>query len=111
MEVLNWTEFVDSKFLSGYDVEKPFKVTLERVAKEKVTQPKSGKTEDKIILYWKGAKKGQILTKRVAKVLAMMNGMKKDVNEWVGSTVELYTTQEKHFGQMHPILNVRVVRN
>ena len=110
-EVLNWNDFVDSKYLSGYAIEKPVTVTLERVAKEQVTQPKTGQTDDKIILYWKGAKKGQILTKRVAKVLTVLNGMKQNAHEWIGSVVELYTTQEKHFGAVHPILNVRIKRN
>ena len=108
--VLNWTDFVDTKYLSGYDIEKPVKVTLERVQVEKVTTPKTGQKDDKIILYWKGAKKGQILTKRVGRILTVLNDMKKDAHKWTGTTVELYTTIEKHFGEMHPILNVRPVK-
>jgi len=107
---LNWTEFVDSRYLSGYDIEKPIKVTLERVEVEKVMTPKTRKEEDKIILYWKGAKKGQILTKRVARKFTVINDMKKDAYTWIGTTVELYTVIEKHFGEMHPILNIRPVR-
>ena len=104
---MKWTDFVDSRYLSGYDIEKPVTVTLERVTVEEVIQPKTGKKENKIILWWKGAKKGQILTKRVARVLSVLNKMKLDPNEWVGCSVTLYTTTEKHFGEVHPILNVR----
>ena len=107
---IKWTDFVDSRYLSGYAIEKPVEVTLEKVTLEKVTQPRTGKEEEKIILWWKGAKKGMILTKRVGKVLTVLNQMKQDPNEWVGSKVVLYTTTEKHFGEMHPILNVKIKR-
>lgn len=108
--VLNWTDYIDSNYLSGYEVEKPVSVTLEKVNIKKVRSLSTGVEEDVIILHWKGAKKGQILSKRVARVMTVINDMKKDANTWVGCTVVLYVTIEKHGGKTHAILNVRPVK-
>ena len=42
---LNWTEFVDTNYISGYDIQHPLKVKLAKVTAEEVVTPKTNKKE------------------------------------------------------------------
>ena len=112
---LNWTEFVDTTFLSGYDVPGELRVKIAKVSKEEVTEPKTGKKQMKAIIWFQFengqmAKKGCIISKRIGKTLSRLHKFSVDAEKYVGTTVILYTTQEKYFGEIHPILNVKKAR-
>jgi len=77
-------------YVGAWDLERGEKtVEIERITKEKLTMI-GGKSEDKPLIYFKGAKKKMVLNKTNAKTIAGLYGT--NTEEWVGKKVTLFAT-------------------
>ena len=72
------TDFDDlygGRFLSSQDVKAPTNVTSERIEQEAFTRP-GEPTRTKAVIYFRGGKKGMVINKTNANVLAAAYGKK-----------------------------------
>ena len=95
----HWRTYFDSKYIGAWDLaDKPDGVTLtiESVGEETVQNP-TGAKEKKLILKFKGAKKGMVCNKTNAKTIAKVLDQP-EITEWVGGEVTIYATTCEAFG-------------
>jgi hypothetical protein len=99
----------DSDYLEAAHLDSEATLKISEVVPRKTRKAKDGKLIDKPILQFEGAKRGLVLNKTNAKVLALMYGNKMDL--WVGKPVTLFATTCKAFGSDNtPCIRVRVVK-
>lgn len=128
----SWKDIYEKPFMNSSDLpDKDLKVTIERVEKERVTDPKCklstknikegeeakfGKTTFhfhegawyhwKAVIYYKGAKRGHIPNIRQCEYLSGLSGSNKPIN-WVGLNITLYRTETNVGGQSRPCIRMR----
>lgn len=95
------SEMFPSNFLSAADFPTETTVTITGIKIEEVGADK----EQKHILYFDGIKKGLVLNKTNAKMIASLYG--DDANECIGEAITLYATMADFKGQSVPALRVK----
>jgi hypothetical protein len=94
-----------SKYLKWSDLKgKPITVTIERAPLELLKSPE-GKEENKIVLYFRGAKKA--LPLNVTNFDACADVCGADTEDWPGHAVELYPDKTKMAGKTVDCLRIR----
>lgn len=94
-----------SKYLKASDLnDKPFALTMDRVAIEEV-----GKQQDeRPVLYFIKAEKGLVLNKTNSNIIAKLYG--DDTDSWRGQRIELYPTMVDFGGEQVEAIRVRAPR-
>jgi hypothetical protein len=101
-------ELYGSRFLSATDLKGPVTATIERVEEE--TFARDGKpARPKAVLYFKNAKKGVVLNKTNANVLAQAFG--KDMKKWPGKRTDIKPETTIFGGKPVPALRLYPASN
>ena len=94
-----------SKYLKSADLDgEAIKVKIKEVVKEMLKTQKG--EEEKLAIYFVGAKKGMILNKTNAYTIKTAYGP--DTDDWIGQTIELFAMPVEYQGRMVDGLRVRV---
>ena len=105
----NIYDMFPSKYLRAEDLKgKPYDLTIKQVAKEEMRSYSGAEPENKLVVFFDGAKKGLVLNKTNAFALADICGIP-ETDAWAGKTVQLYPTKVKAFGEMVDAIRVREV--
>lgn len=65
-------------------------VVIERIDIQEVPTPGKSKKDPKAVAWFRGARKGYVLTKNVGRAIAKKLGSTKNIDkEWIGATVQL----------------------
>lgn len=65
-------------------------VIIERIDMQEIPTAGKSKKDAKAVAWFKGAKKGYVLTKNVGRAIAKKLGVAKDIgNAWVGASIQL----------------------
>jgi len=102
----HWRKLLKTKYLVGDEIGKEITVEIESFETEKVFDKKEQHEVDKLVIYFKGGKKGMIVTPRKAKDISRVTGTS-FVEDWVGKKITIYPKNEKHFGEIIPVLTVK----
>ena len=99
------SDVFQSKYLKCEDLQgKPITVTIERAPLETLKSP-DGKEENKIVLYFHGAKKSFPLNMTNFDACAEICG--DDTNDWAGKQIELYPAKTQMAGKTVDCIRVR----
>ena len=100
------TEVFPSKFLKCADLNgKPVTVTIADAPLEELKSP-DGKESSKVVLYFRGAKKGLPLNRVNWDAVSDIVG-DDDSDSWIGHRVELYPTKTEMAGKLVDCIRVR----
>ena len=107
MSAILYSQQFDSDYLEAAHLDGDVELEISEVLARKTKKAKDGKLIDKPILLFKGAKRGLVLNKTNAKVIALMFGNRMD--SWAGKKILIYPTTCKAFGSDNtPCIRVRV---
>lgn len=95
-DAILYSQQFDSDYLEAAHLDKPTILEIVEVLPRSSKKAKDGKLIDKPILHFKGVKRGLVLNKTNAKVIALMHGNKMDA--WVGKRITIFATTCKAFG-------------
>ena len=99
-------EVFPSKFLKCADLKgKPVTVTIAAAPLEELKSP-DGKESSKVVLYFRGAKKGLPLNRVNWDAVSDIVG-DDDSDSWIGHRVELYPTKTEMAGKLVDCIRVR----
>ena len=101
----HWRDALHKEYLHGSEITKPFNVTVKEFSTIEVYSPKSREKEEMVVLHFQEDIKALILTGRKASSLEKIAGSP-FIEDWVGTTVSLSALDEKHFGQIMPVIQV-----
>lgn len=104
---MNVNDMFPSKYLKGVDLQGQITVTIAGVKIEKVYKPGEGQT-DIYVLMCEKATKGVILTKPLAKQIAVICGSL-NTDDWKGKRVTLYPEPMTVAGQDCTAIRARPV--
>jgi hypothetical protein len=93
-----------SKNLKHTDLQKPTVATIENAALETL-KSREGKTQDKVVLYFEGAKKSLPLNVTNFDAVADICGA--DTDDWAGCRIELYPSKTQMAGKTVDCLRIR----
>ena len=103
----HWRKIMNTKFLSGDELEKDGQVvTIESYKEEQMFSQESKQKEPQVILKFSQIQKPMILTTRKAKQISKVLSTPQ-MDEWVGKSITIYPKQEKHFGEFFAVINVK----
>jgi hypothetical protein len=103
----HWRKFLNTAFLSGDEIPtEGVVVTITGFEATEVYSQASKSKQEEGTLTFKEIDKPMILTNRKAKQISAVIGSS-FMEEWIGKTVKLYPVQEKHFGAIMPVINVK----
>jgi hypothetical protein len=91
-----YDELYGSRFLAAADLKGPVNATIERVETETFTRP-GERDKTKVVVYFKGGKKGMVINKTNAANLAASFG--KAFSNWVGKRVTIRPEQTMFGGK------------
>ena len=98
---MNTNEMFPSNFIKASDLQgQARRLIMDRVESEEVGE------DFKPILYFRGAKKGLVMNKTNANLIAAAYGPETD--GWIGKEIELFPTQTEFKGQTVDCLRVRL---
>ena len=94
----HYRKLFDERFIGSYDFEGKASVTVEiaGISVEEL-RDNSGTAVNKPVLTFKGAKKGLVLNKTVAKTIAELYGNNTD--KWIGKKIVMFATTCQAFGE------------
>ena len=104
----HWRGFFEDKYLGAWVMDeagRDLTAEIEGVVVEQVTNPDTNTTEPKLLITFKGKKKGMICNKTNAKSIVSMYGV--DTDDWAGKRITLYATDVRAFGQTHRCIRIR----
>lgn len=93
-----------SPYLKASDIAHEPIVTISKIEREKMKN-KEGKEEAKPVIYFREYEKGVILNRTNANVIESLYG--KDIDEWVGCRVQLYSAIVEAFGERKPAIRIK----
>jgi len=102
---MNINDMFPSKYISAADVTQPFTLRISGVQPEEMTA-RDGTKEMKGVLYFSNAKKGLVLNKINATVIADCYGS--ETESWSGQMITLYKDRVQAFGEMVDAVRVRL---
>jgi hypothetical protein len=97
-----------SRYLSGEDLKgQDYTLTMRRVVEEEMQVAKNEKGV-KAVLYFQEAKKGMVLNKTNALVIAQLYG--NVIEEWTGKRITIHPKRERAFGNDWVVIRIRPER-
>jgi hypothetical protein len=90
----DFEDLYGGRFLSSQDVKAPTNVTSDRIEQESFTRP-GEPTRTKAVLYFRGGKKGMVINKTNANVLAAAFG--KNLSDWADKRMTI-KSEPTNFG-------------
>lgn len=106
MSILYSQQF-DSDYLEAAHLDGDVTLEISEIIPRNQRKAKDGKPIDKPILLFKGSKRGFVLNKTNAKIIALNFGNKMD--SWAGKRITLFPTTCKAFGNdKTPCIRVKV---
>lgn len=98
-------EAFPSKYIKTEDLEgKTLNVTIERVITETIKKD-DGSTEEKRIVYFKGAQRGMVLNQTNWNAIADISGQQDD-DDWPGTKIMLYPTKTQFGAKIVPCIRI-----
>jgi hypothetical protein len=98
----NLSDVYPSNYLKAADLEgRTIKVTIDDIKLEKVG------TDEKLIAYFKGGKKGLVLNKTNSNNIALVYGM--DTDGWIDAEIQLYPTMVDFQGKSTEAIRVKAM--
>lgn len=95
-----------SRYMKGLDLQdKPWSFTIASVRLEEMRNPQ-GEKEKKAVVYFKGPKKGLIVTPTIFDQIAQATGQD-DTDNWPGHLITIYPTTVFAFGKNNLVIRVR----
>jgi hypothetical protein len=89
-EAMKLTQMFPKRYASGEDFQgKALTLTVARVEREKMFQPKNASETEKWVVYFQEAKKGVVLNRTLAFQIAEILGSE-ETEDWVGAMITLY---------------------
>ena len=108
----HWRKCFDYRFLSGedikYDLGGEVVVTIREIKEEELQDSNAkgtDKTVTKTVLYFEKAKKGLVLNKVNAQMIASLHGP--ILKDWIGKRIKLVSTQVKAWGKTLEAIRVK----
>tara|TARA_R110002020_G_scaffold59128_2_gene161536 strand:- start:232 stop:723 length:492 start_codon:yes stop_codon:yes gene_type:complete len=103
----HWRKFLNTAFLNGDEIPKEgVVVTIIGFEATEVYSQASKSKQEEGTLSFKELEKPMILTNRKAKQISAVVGSS-FMEDWIGKTVTLFPVNEKHFGQVMPVINIK----
>ena len=105
-KVTHWKRLTDPNYIGAEILQPGQELTLviERVVKEQVKSADG--TNECIVAYFKGAKKGMILNKTNCKIISKRLDSPY-IEQWVGKSITIYAAKVRAFGEMVEALRVK----
>ena len=101
----HWRRVMNTEYLNGDEIKEEI-VTIEKWENRNFYSPKSKKKEDHVVLFFKEIDKPMILTNRKAKTISSV--LKTPfMEEWSGKTITIFPREEKHFGEIFKVINIK----
>jgi hypothetical protein len=105
-KVTHWKKLTDPNYIGAEILQPGQELTLviEKVIKEQVKSADG--TNECIVAYFKGGKKGMILNKTNCKIISK----KFDtpfIEQWIGKSITIYAAKVRAFGEMVEALRVK----
>lgn len=105
-DAILYSQQFDSDYLESAHLDGDVTLEISEVVPKGKLKAKDGKLIDKPILKFKGAKRGYVMCKTTAKVVALMYG--NNMAGWIGKKITLFPTTCKAFGKDNtPCIRVR----
>lgn len=101
----HWRDALHKEYLHGSELTKPINVTVEGFSTIEVYSQKSRDKEELVVLHFQEPIKSLILTGRKAAAMEIQSGSA-FLEDWAGTKVSLSAVEEKHFGQIMPVIQV-----
>ncbi len=105
-QVTHWKKLTNPNYI-GAEILQPgqeLKVTIEKVQKEQVKTADG--TQECVVAYFVGGKKGMILNKTNCKIIS--KGLDTPyIENWIGKSIVLYAAKIKAFGEVVEALRVK----
>jgi len=102
----HWRKMFDERFIGSWDFEgKPEGVVTIKSVQIEELQTQDGTSAKKPVLYFTKGKKGMVLNKTNARVIAELYG--NDTDKWVGKSVALFATTCQAFGKTVECVRVK----
>lgn len=96
----------DSDFIRAWDLGGRSRVlTIEKVERGTLKNPRGKKEEHKPVIWFKGAKRAFAANKTNAKTIATLYG--NDTTQWIGKSVELYPTRTQFGSEEVDCIRIR----
>ena len=105
-KVTHWKKLTDPNYI-GAEILQPgqeLTLTIEKVVKEQVKSADG--TNECIVAYFKGAKKGMILNKTNCKIISKRLDSPY-IEQWVGKSITIYAAKVRAFGELVEALRVK----
>lgn len=99
------TDMFPSKYLKAEDFDGDAVVVIEKVVKEKFTDPQTKQDSEKAVAYFKDVDKGLILNKTNWNLIAKQHGDESD--EWIGKEIWLTVLDVEAFGDVVQAIRVK----
>ena len=105
-KVTHWKKLTDPNYIGAEILQPGQELTLviERVVKEQVKS--AAGTNECIVAYFKGAKKGMILNKTNCKIISKRLDSPY-IEQWVGKSITIYAAKVRAFGELVEALRVK----
>jgi hypothetical protein len=92
---MNGQDMFPARYASGSDLAgKPYTLIIDRVAVERMTNPRTHQESDKYVVYFTGAKRGFVLGKQFAESIATSLN-ETDAEKWKGKKVTLFPIETR----------------
>jgi hypothetical protein len=104
----HWRKFFEEKYLGAWvmdDAGRDLTVEIERLQIEEVMNPDTNSKEKKLVVHFRGKKKGMVCNKTNARTVAALYGDNTD--EWIGKRITLYATTITAFGKEHRCIRIK----
>jgi hypothetical protein len=105
-QVTHWKKLTNPNYI-GSEILQPgqeLKLTIEKVVKEQVKTADG--TQECIVAYFVGGKKGMIINKTNAKIITKVLDTPY-IEHWAGKSITIYAAKVKAFGDMVEALRVK----
>ncbi len=105
-QLTHWKKLTNPNYI-GSEILQPgqeLKLTIEKISKEQVKTAEG--TQECIVAYFIGGKKGMILNKTNCKIITKVLDTPY-IDNWVGKSIVIYAAKVKAFGDMVEALRVK----
>lgn len=105
-QVTHWKKLTNPNYI-GSEILQPgqeLKLTIEKIVKEQVKTADG--TQECIVAYFQGGKKGMIINKTNAKIITKVLDTPY-IEHWAGKSIIIYAAKVKAFGDMVEALRVK----
>lgn len=101
----HWRKIMNTEYLNGDEIEEQI-VTIKSWEERNFYSQKTKMKEDHVVLLFDEIKKPMILTNRKAKAISAV--LKTSLMaEWIGKTITIFPREEKHFGEIFKVINIK----